>query len=500
MTTTQQSTIPHIRNFIGGQWTDASAETLRADGSPVFNPATGEPIAITPRAGRIEVDQAVQAGVKAFPGWAATPPTKRAEILFRCREKLNEHRDELARLICRENGKTLDEANGDVTRGFEVLDFACGIPHLLKGENLPQVADQIDGLTMREPLGVCVGITPFNFPVMVPMWMFPIAIACGNTFVLKPSEKVPHCANRLAELLHEAGLPDGVFNVVHGGRGAVEALCEHPDVCSVSFVGSTPVAKAVYESGTRHGKRVQAAGGAKNVLLVMPDADMDSTIRAIMGAAFGCAGQRCMAGSLLMGIGSVTKLLRSNLLDAMDSLKVGDPVSSGVGMGPVIDQAARDRLFGVIETETGQGARLARDGRQHIPTQGFFLGPTLFDEVTPDRALFQQELFGPVLSLLHPPSLDEAINWLNRLPFGNGASIFTSSGAAAREFARRIQCGMVGVNVGVPAPMAVFPFAGWGESFFGDLHVQGMEGVYFYTRQKVVLSRWDAGYVRRQGW
>ena len=500
MTAIQQPTVLRIRNFVGGRWTDASPEVLRTQGLSVFNPATGEIIATTPRGGHAEVDQAVQAAQKAYPAWSATPPTKRAEILFRCREQLNRYRDELARLICRENGKTLDEASGDVTRGFEVLDFACGIPHLLKGENLPQVAEQIDGLTMREPLGVCVGITPFNFPVMVPMWMFPIAIACGNTFVLKPSEKVPHTANRLAELFHEAELPNGVLNVVHGGREAVEALCEHPGVRSISFVGSTPVAKAVYEAGTRHGKRVQAAGGAKNVLLVMPDADMDSTVRAIMGAAFGCAGQRCMAGSLLMGIGSVTKPLRAKLLDAMHAVKVGDPVATGVGMGPVIDQPARDRLFRVIESETQQGGRLARDGRQQIPSRGFFLGPTLFDEVTPDRAVFQQELFGPVLSLVHPPSLDDAIEWLNRLPFGNGASIFTSSGAAARDFARRIQCGMIGVNVGVPAPMAVFPFAGWGESFFGDLHVQGMEGVYFYTRQKVVLSRWDAGYVRRQGW
>ena len=500
MTTTQQSIIPRLLNFVGGQWMTGSAEAKPSDGLPVFNPSTGEVIAMTPRSGPAEVDRAVRAAQQAFTGWSNTPPTRRAEILFRCRERLNAHRDELARMICRENGKTLDEAKGDVSRGFEVLDFACGIPHLLKGENLPQVADQIDGLTMREPLGVCVGITPFNFPVMVPMWMFPIAIACGNTFVLKPSEKVPHSANRLAELMHEAGLPDGVFNVVHGGRETVEALCEHPGVRAISFVGSTPVARYVYEAGTRNGKRVQAAGGAKNVLLVMPDADLDSTVRAIMGSAFGCAGQRCMAGSLLMGVGSVTEPLRAGLLDAMQALSVGDPMASHVGMGPVIDGAARDRLFRVIETEAQHGRRLTRDGRQGIPSPGFFVGPTLFDKVTPDHALFRQELFGPVLSLLHPPSLDEAIEWLNRLPYGNGASIFTSSGAAARDFTRRIQCGMVGVNVGIPAPMAVFPFSGWGESFFGDLHVQGMEGVYFYTRQKVVLSRWDATYVRRQGW
>lgn len=500
MTTIQQQTVPRIQNFVGGQFRDASAEVLRDHGTPVFNPATGEIIALAPRAGRVEIDQAVNSAQRAFGSWSNTPPSRRAEILFRCREKLNAHRDELARLICLENGKTLEEAKGDVARGCEVLDFACGIPHLLKGESLPQVADQIDGLTMREPLGVCVGITPFNFPVMVPMWMFPIAIACGNTFVLKPSEKVPHCANRLAELMHQSGLPDGVFNVVHGGREAVEGLCEHPDVRAVSFVGSTPVAKAVYQAGTYNGKRVQAAGGAKNVLLVMPDADFDSTLRAIMGAAFGCAGQRCMAGSLLMGVGSTIERLRTGLLEAMQTLPVGDPLASGVGMGPVIDSLARDRLFQVIEDASQRGERLARDGRQGVPSAGFFVGPTLFDEVNPDQFLFRQELFGPILSLLHPPSLDDAIEWLNRLPYGNGASIFTSSGAAARDFARRIHCGMVGVNVGVPAPMAVFPFSGWGESFFGDLHVQGMEGIYFYTRQKVVLSRWDAGYVRRQGW
>lgn len=498
--TTQQLAVPRIQNFVGGRFSDASADVLQNDGMPVFNPAKGEIIAIAPRSGRVEVDQAVQAAQRAFGSWSNTPPTRRAEILFRCREKLNGHRDELARLICLENGKTLEEAKGDVARGCEVLDFACGIPHLLKGESLPQVADQIDGLTMREALGVCVGITPFNFPVMVPMWMFPIAIACGNTFVLKPSEKVPYSANRLAELMHQAGLPDGVFNVVHGGREAVQALCEHPDVRAVSFVGSTPVAKAVYEAGTRNGKRVQAAGGAKNVLLVMPDAEIDSTLRAIMGAAFGCAGQRCMAGSLLVSVGRVPEQLKAGLVDAMQALPVGDPLANDVGMGPVIDLAARDRLFQIIERESQRGGRLVRDGRQGIPSQGFFVGPTLFDNVVPDQFLFSQELFGPILSLLQPSSLDEAIEWLNRLPYGNGASIFTSSGAAARDFTRRIRCGMVGVNVGVPAPMAVFPFSGWGESFFGDLHVQGMEGIYFYTRQKVVLSRWDAGYVRRQGW
>ncbi len=404
-------------------------------------------------------------------------------------------------MISLENGKTLDEARGDVTRGLEVLDFACHAPHLLKGESLPDVAEQLDGTTSREPLGVCAGITPFNFPVMVPMWMVPVAVACGNTFVLKPSPKVPLSANRLAELFLEGGLPAGVLNVVHGGREAVAALCEHPDVRSISFVGSTATARWVYETAARHGKRVQSAGGAKNVLLVMPDADWDSTVRAIMGSAFGCAGQRCMAGSLLMGVGEAAEPLRERVHAAADALTLGNPLEdSTVGMGPVIDRASRDRLFGAIDRASHEGARLVRDGRSQIPERGFFVGPTLFDGVTPDRSLFREELFGPVVALAEPATLNEAIEWLNRLPYGNGATIFTGSGAAAREFARRIGCGMVGINVGVPAPMAVFPFCGWGDSFFGDLHVQGMEGVQFFTRQKVVLSRWDQGYIRRQGW
>lgn len=497
MSATQSAATARVENFIGGKHVATDAPSV----AEVCNPATGEVLALTPAGGLAEVSAAVQTARGAFPSWSATPVTQRARILFRCRHVLGEHAEELARLISLENGKTLDEARGDVTRGLEVLDFACHAPHLLKGDSLPDVAEQLDGTTSREPLGVCAGITPFNFPVMVPMWMVPVAVACGNTFVLKPSPKVPLSANRLAELFLEGGLPAGVFNVVHGGREAVAALCEHPDVRSISFVGSTATARWVYETAARNGKRVQSAGGAKNVLLVMPDADWDSTIRAIMGSAFGCAGQRCMAGSLLMGVGEAAEPLRERVRAAADALTLGSPLDDpAVGMGPVIDRASRDRLFGAIDHASREGARLVRDGRSRIPERGFFVGPTLFDHVTPDRSLFREELFGPVVALAEPATLNEAIEWLNRLPYGNGATIFTGSGAAAREFARRIGCGMVGINVGVPAPMAVFPFCGWGDSFFGDLHVQGMEGVQFFTRQKVVLSRWDQGYIRRQGW
>ncbi len=405
-------------------------------------------------------------------------------------------------MVTRENGKTLDEARGDVRRGLEVVEFACGIAQLTKGESLPQVSDQIDATTTREPLGVCAGITPFNFPAMVPMWMFPLAIACGNTFILKPSEKVPLTANRLAALFQEAGLPDGVLNIVHGGREVVDALCTHPGIAAVSFVGSSRIARHVYELGCRHGKRVQAAGGAKNVLLVMPDAEPDPTLRAILGSAFGCAGQRCMAGSVLMGIGRDTaNVWRERIGAALDNYKLDDTSANDrADMGPVIDASAQRRVLDTIAGAPGEGASLAFDGRTRAPGRGFFVGPTLIDHVKPGMRLFQEEIFGPVLSLMRPATLDEAIATMNSLTFGNGASIFTSSGAAARQFTRDMQCGMLGVNVGVPAPMALFSFSGWNQSFFGDLHVQGTEGVLFYTRQKTVLARWDRGYVRSQGW
>ncbi|HLQ46450.1 MAG TPA: CoA-acylating methylmalonate-semialdehyde dehydrogenase [Planctomycetaceae bacterium] len=468
---------------------------------PVHNPSTGEEIARVPMSGPAEVDEVVRAAQQAFGTWSRMAVPARAARMFAFKSQLETHFEELATLVTRENGKTLEEARGDVRRGIEVVDFACGIAHLSKGETLPQVAEGIDGVTMREPIGVCAGITPFNFPAMVPLWMFPLAIACGNTFILKPSEKVPLTAVRMAELALEAGIPPGVLNLVQGGRDAVDALLEHPGIAAISFVGSTRVAEHVYMTGCRHGKRVQAAGGAKNVMIVMPDADPAPTTRAIMGAAFGCAGQRCMAGSLLMGVGDSAPRVRDHIAEAIDKLVIDDTSANPrAEMGPVIDSSARDRIRQTIEQGEREGARLVRGGRQEIRERGFFVSPTLFEAARPDMSIVREEIFGPVLTMLNPSDLNEAIAWANRSPYGNGAVIFTSSGGAARQFAREISCGMVGVNVGVPAPMAAFAFSGWNRSFFGDLHMPGIEGVMFYTRQKIVLSRWDNAYRRTQGW
>lgn len=491
------SDVSAIPNLYGGRWVHPAVEQWHR----VFNPSTGEVIGQTPLCSAREVEAAVQAAETAFVSWAQTPAPKRADILFRYRSLLETHAEALSRLVTRENGKTLEEARGDVKRGIEVVEFACGIAHLSKGESLPQIAAQIDALTMREPIGVCAGITPFNFPAMVPMWMFPLAIACGNTFILKPSEKVPLTACRLAELFQEAGLPEGVFNIVHGSKEVVEALCMHPRIAAISFVGSSPAAKAVYTLGCAHGKRVQAAGGAKNVLLVMPDAEPETTLRAIMGSAFGCAGQRCMAGSILMGVGESADAVRDRVVGAIERLRVDDTSANDAAeMGPVIDGPAQERIEREIQRAVQAGVTPVRKAAEAVPTRGFFVRPTLLEGVTPEMAVFQEEIFGPVLSLLKPSTLDEAIQMMNRLAFGNGATIFTGSGHSARQFAHEIQCGMVGVNVGVPAPMALFPFAGWNGSFYGDLHVQGAEGVAFYTRQKVVLSRWDSTYQRHLGW
>ena len=488
-----------IKNLIGAGWQTPASVT---EFSAVHNPSTGEVIGQVPLCGEAEVKAATLSAQRAFVSWSKTPAPKRAACLFRYRELLEQNFESLARILTRENGKTIEEAKGDVRRGIEVVEFACGISHLSKGESLPQVANEIDAVTMREPIGVCAGITPFNFPAMVPMWMYPLAIACGNTFILKPSEKVPLTAIRLAELFLEAGLPAGVLNIVHGGRSVVDALCTHPDIAAVSFVGSSPVAEHVYTLACRHGKRVQAAGGAKNVLLVMPDAEPDLTLAAILGSAFGCAGQRCMAGSLLMAVGDNTAdEWRDRVGSSLANFKVEDTsANDSADMGPVIDSQSQQRVLGFVEGAASVGAEVAFDGRRLSPAQGFFVGPTIIDRVQPGMNLFDDEIFGPVLSMVRPKTLDEAIGLMNSHAYGNGASIFTSSGAAARQFTRNIQCGMVGVNVGVPAPMALFSFSGWNGSFLGDLHVQGMEGVMFYTRQKVVLSRWDDNYIRSQGW
>lgn len=487
-----------LQNFIGGGW--VSSESSSA--VPVHNPSTGEVIAETPLSSAADVDAAVTAAQNAFPAWKNTPPPKRASVMFRYRERLEEEFENLAKLITWENGKTIEEARGDVRRGIEVVEFACGISHLLKGESLPQIADQIDAVTIREPLGVCAGITPFNFPAMVPMWMYPLAIACGNTFVLKPSEKVPQTAMRLAELMAESGLPEGVLNVVNGGKEVVDALCSHPQVKAVSFVGSSTVAAHVYRLASQHGKRVQSAGGAKNVLLVMPDAEPDSTLRAVLGSSFGCAGQRCMAGSVLMGVGkSTADEWRERVTGAIDEFKIDDTYTQvDSDMGPVIDASAKQRVQGYLSRADDEGAEVACDASERAPEKGFFVGPALIDGVRPSMKLFQEEIFGPVLSLVRPETLSEAIEMMNSLSFGNGATIFTSSGSAARQFVSEMQAGMIGVNVGVPAPMALFSFSGWNDSFYGDLHVQGVEGVMFYTRQKCVLSRWDSSYVRAMGW
>jgi malonate-semialdehyde dehydrogenase (acetylating)/methylmalonate-semialdehyde dehydrogenase len=497
MTATMAETAPIVPNLIGGKWIRPNLQTY----GNVYNPSAGDVIGRVPMSGNKEVDAAVEAASKAFVTWSNMPVTKRATILFKYRELMNQHADELIQLVTKENGKTIEESRGDVRRGIEVIEFCCGIAHLSKGESVPQLADELDAVTMREPIGVCAGITPFNFPAMVPLWMYPMAIACGNTFILKPSEKVPLTAVRMAELFQQAGLPDGVINVVHGGREVVDALCSHPKIAAVSFVGSTRVAKHVYELGCKHGKRVQSAGGAKNVLLVMPDAEPESTMRAIMGSAFGNAGQRCMAGSVLMGIGKDQDPLRDMVIDSMRKLKMDDTVANPkADLGPVIDGASKDRIKKIVVMAPSEGATVAEDGTKIARDRGFFVGPTLIDKVQPQMSLFRDEIFGPVLSMLRPQTLDEALKIMNGIEYGNGASIFTTSGAPARKFVREIQCGMLGVNVGVPAPMALFSFSGWNQSFFGDLHVQGVEGMLFYTRQKCVLSRWDSNYVRQHGW
>ncbi|HEY8461074.1 MAG TPA: CoA-acylating methylmalonate-semialdehyde dehydrogenase [Blastocatellia bacterium] len=490
-------------NYIGGKLIPVEASNY----APVYNPSRGAVIARAPESGAAAVEQAVQAARRAFPAWAETPVVERARVMFRFAHLLEVHFDELAGLVTREHGKTPEEAKGDVRRGIEMVELACHAPTMLMGQTLDNVARGIDGRVERHPLGICAGITPFNFPAMVPLWMFPIAIVCGNAFILKPSPKVPLTPMRMAELLAAAGLPEGVFNIVHGGVETADALLKHPDIAAISFVGSTKAAKYVYETATAHGKRAQAAGGAKNFMLVMPDADLDAATSQIMGAAFGCSGQRCMAGSVAVAVGKAGDPLVENLGAAAKMMRVGptdSPSADGnVDMGPVIDAEARDRIKTYIDLGLKEGAKLFADGREVSlteSTEGFFVGPTIFDNVAPHMKIARDEIFGPVLSVMRVDDLSQAIARANDSPYGNGAVIFTRDGGAAREFARRINCGMVGVNVGVPAPMAVFPFTGWNQSFFGDLHIQGYEGFHFYARNKVILNRWNDPGKRALGW
>lgn len=476
--------------YIGGEWQTISDVAT----SPVHNPSTGDVIAEAPLCTAQHVHEAVQAAAAAFPDWMETPPVERARVLFKFKALLEENFEDLVRSNTREHGKTLVESRGDVKRGIEMVEFACGVPSLLMGEVLENVARGIDCETIRQPLGVCAGITPFNFPAMVPLWMYPVAIACGNTFVLKPSEKVPLTAIKIGQLLEKAGLPKGVLNIVHGGRECVDALLTHPKVRAISFVGSTPIAKYIYEVGTKHGKRVQSNGGAKNFVLLMPDADVDNSVRGVIEAAFGCAGERCMAGSTAVVVGGAEKTVLPTLVEATKRIKVGptdrEPQPD---MGAVITRQHRDRVVQLIETGLKEGAKIPADGRgveiKDTPN-GFFLGATILDQVQPGMTVAKEEVFGPVLNVMHMEDLDAAIELANCSPFGNGASIFTRNGKAAREFKHRIQCGMVGINIGVPASMAWFPFNGWNDSFFGDLHMQGKEGVQFFTQLKVTTSRW----------
>ncbi len=483
------TTLERLPLWIGGRAVPARTQRY----GEVTNPASGEVIRHVPLANTDDVEAAVSAATQAFAAWRGAPPLRRARVLMRFRELLDAAKKDLARLVTEEHGKTLADAEGSVTRGIEVVEFATGIPHLLKGEFSDNVGTDVDSWSLRQPVGVCAGITPFNFPAMVPMWMFPIALACGNTFILKPSERDPTTSLRLAELLRDAGLPDGVFNVVHGDKEAVDAILAHPGIKAVSFVGSTPVAKYIYETGAAHGKRVQALGGAKNHAVVLPDADLAFAADAIIGAGYGSAGERCMAISAVVAVGDAGDALVAELSGRARKIKVDAGDAAGADMGPVITCAARDRIVGYIDRGVAEGATLVVDGRKPRVAgreRGFFVGPTLFDRVTPEMTIYRDEIFGPVLVVVRAESLADAIALINRNPYANGAALFTRSGHAARRFQQDVEIGMVGINVPIPVPMAFYSFGGWRNSLFGDLHVHGMDGVRFYTRGKAVTARW----------
>jgi malonate-semialdehyde dehydrogenase (acetylating) / methylmalonate-semialdehyde dehydrogenase len=485
------TTLATVPLWINGQKT-ASGGTRAGE---VTNPATGRVIRTVSFADAADVDKAVRAAVAAFPAWRATTPLRRSRIINRFRDLVELHQKELAAIVSEEHGKVFLDAMGSVQRGLEVLEFAVGAPQLLKGDHAESVGREVDAHSRLQPLGVCAGITPFNFPAMVPMWMFPLALVCGNTFVLKPSEKDPSASMRIAELLKEAGLPDGVFNVVHGDKEAVDAILHHPDIKAVSFVGSTPIAKYIYSTAAQTGKRVQALGGAKNHAVVLPDADLDFTVDALMGAAYGSAGERCMAISAVVAVGTAGDPLVAKLAEKAKQLKIGPGHVEGMDMGPLVTSGHRDKVKGYIDSGAAAGATLVVDGRGlTIPgsESGFFLGPTLFDRVTPEMTIYKEEIFGPVLVVLRVDTLEQAIALVNRNPYGNGTAIFTNSGGAARRFEDEIEVGMVGINVAIPVPMAFFSFGGWKQSLFGDLHIYGEEGVKFYTRSKAVTTRWPA--------
>jgi malonate-semialdehyde dehydrogenase (acetylating)/methylmalonate-semialdehyde dehydrogenase len=475
-----------INHWIGGARVAGSSGRT----GPVFNPATGEQTGAVDFASVEEVDAAVQAAKQAFPAWRALSLARRAELFFRIRELVHERRDEIAKILTSEHGKVFSDAKGEVTRGLEVIEFCCGIPHLLKGGMSEQASTGIDVYSIRQPLGVVAGITPFNFPAMVPMWMWAPALACGNTFVLKPSEKDPSASLYMAELLKEAGVPDGVFNVVHGDKVAVDAILEHPDIAAVSFVGSTPIARYVYETATAKGKRCQSLGGAKNHMIVLPDADIDMAADAAVSAAYGSAGERCMAVSMVVTVGDVADDLIAAIRDRIPKVKVGDGMDPDSEMGPLVTKEHRDKVASYVEGAPDEGATVVVDGRENAPGGGYFLNPSLLDNVTPGMKSYDDEIFGPVLGITRVDTYDEAVRLVNESPFGNGTAIFTRDGGVARQFQFDVQAGMVGINVPIPVPVAYYSFGGWKESLFGDRHIYGPEGIEFYTRGKVVTSRW----------
>ena len=482
-----------IMNAIGGELAHSTSPRV----APIFNPATGEQSAVLPLSTKAELDAAVAAAKLAFPAWADMPPLRRARYMFRFKQLLDENTDRIASAISAEHGKTHADAVGEVQRGIEVVEFACGIPHLLKGEFSRHVGPAIDTHSDRQPLGVCAGITPFNFPAMVPLWMYPVAIACGNTFVLKPSEKDPSAAMAVYELFKEADFPKGVLNVVHGDKEVVDAILSHPDVKAVSFVGSTPIAEYVYRTGTHHGKRVQALGGAKNHMVVMPDADIDKAADALMGAGYGSAGERCMAISVAVPVGEETaNRLVESLAPRVRQLKIAPATDPEAEMGPLVTRQHMDKVLGYIDAGVKEGADLVVDGRGFRLQgyeNGYFVGGTLFDRVTPDMSIYREEIFGPVLSVVRSPTYDHAVKLINAHEYGNGTAIFTRDGDAARAFADKIEVGMVGINVPIPVPVAYHSFGGWKRSLFGDHAIYGPEGVHFYTRLKTVTSRWPEG-------